>query len=295
MISLFKALSHLPWPLLYGLGGVLRFLAFNVVGYRRKTIDRNIRTMFPEADAQARTALTREFRRNFVEQAMESLKGLTMSETELIKRVSIENPEVVQPYINQKQPLLILTLHQGNVEWITQRIARFFPCPVAGIYKPLHNATADALIKEARSRYGVPIPMKSAGREILRQRKSYRCMVLAADQSPISRDKRFWHPFFSRPAPFYFGPQTIAEATNNPVVFAHPRRLRRGYYSIRWEVLAEPPYKNSGNEVLKRFIAACERSIREQPSTWWISNKKWKSPKPFEFEAFAEAEKLGKS
>jgi len=290
MISLFKALSHLPWPLLYGLGNVLRFLAFNVAGYRRKVIEKNLGIMFPDGSEAERLTITREFRRNFVDQAVEALKGFSMSEAELVKRVTIENPELLEPYIEREQPLLILTLHQANVEWIVQRIAQYFPCPVAGIYKPMHNPTADALIMEARARYGVPVAMKSAGREILRQRKAYRCMLLAADQSPISRDKRFWHPFFSRPAPFYHGPQTIAEATGNPVIFAHPRRLRRGYYSIRWEVLAEPPYSND-TSVLERFIEACERSIREQPSSWWISNKKWKSPKPFESEAFALAEK----
>lgn len=247
--------------------------------------------MFPKASAGERATITREFRRNFVEQAVEILKGFSMSEAELVERVTFENPEVIQAYIDREQPLLLLTLHQGNVEWIVQRIAQHFPCPVAGIYKPLHNATADALIKEIRSRYGEPVAMKRAAREILRQRKNYRCMVLAADQSPISRDNRFWYPFFSRPAPFYYGPQTIAAATNNPVVFAHPRRLRRGYYSIRWELLAEPPHSNDDNEVLKRFIDACERSISEQPASWWMSNRKWKSPKPFESEAFAEAEK----
>lgn len=291
MISLFKALSHLPWPLLYGVGRMLRFLAFNVVGYRRKVIDKNLGIMFPETSAAERAAIRGEFQRNFGDQAVETLKGFSMSEAELVKRVRIENPELLQPYIEREQPLLILTLHQGNIEWIVQRIAQSFPCPVAGIYKPMHSPIADALIMEARARYGVPVPMKSAGREILRQRKAYRCMLLAADQSPISRDKRFWHPFFSRPAPFYYGPQTIAEATGNPVIFAHPRRLRRGYYSIRWEVLAEAPYNSDDNAVLKRFIEACERSIREQPASWWISNKKWKNPKPFESEVFAEAEK----
>ena len=289
MISLFKALSRLPWPVLYGLGNVLRFLAFNVAGYRRKVIEKNLGIMFPNASRNERATMIRDFQRGFGDLAVEALKGLSMSEAELVKRVKVENPELLQPYIDHEQPLLILTLHQANVEWIVQRIAQYFPCPVAGIYKPMHNATADALIMAARSRYGVPVAMKRAGREILRQRKAYRCMLLAADQSPISREKRFWYPFFSRPAPFYYGPQTIAEATGNPVIFAHPRRLRRGYYSIRWEILAEAPYADN-TAVLERYIEACERSIREQPASWWISNKKWKSPKPFEAEAFAAAQ-----
>lgn len=285
MTSLIKALSRLPLPVLYGLGSLLSFIAFGLFRYRRKVIEKNLGIIFPDASAAERRRIIRAFQRNFTEQAMESLKGLSLSEAELVERVELENPELLNAYIERQQPLLIVTLHQGNVEWVTQRVAQSLPCPVAGVYKPLHNATVDALIREARSRYGTPVPMKSTAREVLRQRKAFRCMLLVADQSPISREKRFWHPFFGRPAPFYHGPQTIAEASGNPVIFVHPRRLRRGYYRLRFEVLAEPPYSGGGTEVLTRFIDACERSIREQPESWWLSNKKWKSPKPWELEA----------
>ena len=282
MIHLIKALSHLPMPVLYVLATLLRVLAFTVVGYRRKVIEKNLAIMFPNASAKERKRLKRDFERNFAETAVETLKGFSMSEEDFRQRVKVENPECLQPYIEREQSMLILTLHQTNIEWLVAAICMALPCPVAGAYKPLHSPAVDELIKAGRARFGKPVPMKSTGREVLRLRKSFRAILLAADQSPISREKRFWHPFFSQPAPFYYGPQTIAEAAQAVVVFVHPRRISRGQYSIRWEILAEPPHAGGDTKILESFIKACERSIREQPETWWMSNKKWKKPKSWE-------------
>lgn len=289
MTRLIKALSHLPFPVLYALAAVLRVLTFNVAGYRRKVIERNLGIMFPDATAAEKKKIKRDFQRYFAEAAVETLKGFTMSEEEIRERVHVENPECLQPYIEREQSMLILTLHQSNIEWLVGSICMALPCPVAGVYKPLHNPHVDAFIKAGRARFGKPVALKSTGREILRLRKSFRAILLAADQSPISREKRFWHPFFSQQAPFYYGPQAIAEATQAVVVFVHPRRLSRGRYSIRWEILAEPPHSAGGTEILERFIQACERSIREQPTTWWMSNKKWKTPKDWERQALEPA------
>lgn len=285
MNALIKALSYAPMPVLYALAACLRVLAFDIVGYRRKVMDKNLRIMFPDASDAERNRIRRAFQRNFSEAAIETLKGFSMSEDELRDRVTIENPELLAPFIEGQQSMLILTLHQSNVEWMVGRICLALPCPVAGVYKPLHNARMDSIIKAGRARFGKPVPIKNVAREVLRQRKSFRAMLLAADQSPISREKRFWHPFFSQRAPFYYGPQTIAEAGQSVVIFAHPRRISRGRYSIRWEILAEPPHTSGGTEILERFIEACERSAREQPETWWLSNKKWKKAKPWEAEA----------
>ncbi|MBB3048064.1 KDO2-lipid IV(A) lauroyltransferase [Litorivivens lipolytica] len=289
MNALITVLSRVPMPLLYGLAACLRVLAFNIIGYRRKVIDKNLRIMFPDAPESERKRIRRDFQRYFSEAAIETLKGFSMSEEELRQRVTVENPELLAPYIEKQQSMLILTLHQTNIEWLVGRICLALPCPVAGVYKPLHNEKMDRLVKAGRARFGKPVPMKQVAREVLRQRKSFRAMLLAADQSPISREKRFWHPFFGVPAPFYYGPQTIAEAGQSVVVFVHPRRISRGHYSIRWEILAEPPHENGGTDILERFIDACERSAREQPETWWLSNKKWKKPKPWEEEISQQA------
>ncbi len=285
MHLLIKTLSRLPFFVHYTLAGCAYFLLYYVARYRRKVVRRNLAGAFPELSTAELVALEKRFYRWFCDSAAEAMKGLTMTAAELEKRVVFENPELLAPYLEREESLVLLTIHQCNPEWVTQAMGNFLPCPMTGLYKPLHSKLMDELIFEARSRYGKPVPVKNTAREILRLRKSFRAMILAADQSPISREKRYWAPFFGRPAPFYFGPQSIAEATGKPLIFMHNRRLRRGYYSIRFEILAEPPYQKGGTELLDRYIAVCERSIREQPETWWWSNKKWKSPKPGELEA----------
>jgi lauroyl/myristoyl acyltransferase len=59
------------------------------------------------------------------------------------------------------------------------------------------------------------------------------------------------------------------------------RRLRRGYYTVKLSVLAEPPY-DTGTDVLisERYARALEQAIVDSPEDWLWLQKKWKYPKP---------------
>lgn len=286
MYLIIKTFSRLPFAVHYLLADLLYYPLYYLVGYRRKVVRSNLAAAFPEKSATERKAIEKRFYRFFCDNAFESLKGLTMPVSELEKRVVFENPEFLDNYLEQQTSLLLLTNHQCNIEWVVQSVGHLMPCPVTGMYKPLHSKAMDRLVFETRSRFGTPVPIKRTAREILAMRKGFRCMIIAADQSPISREKRYWRPFFHRLAPFYYGPQSVAQATGKPVVFIRSRRLGRGRYSIRFELVAEPPYTTEGGtDVLDRYIERIEAAIRDQPETWWWSNKKWKKPKPGELEA----------
>jgi Kdo2-lipid IVA lauroyltransferase/acyltransferase len=64
-------------------------------------------------------------------------------------------------------------------------------------------------------------------------------------------------------------------------VYVSMKRVRRGYYEVRLEVMAEPPYgEEAGTEIAESYARRLEATIRESPEDWlWIHNK-WKYPKP---------------
>jgi len=67
------------------------------------------------------------------------------------------------------------------------------------------------------------------------------------------------------------------------------RRERKGYYSARLNLLAEPPYlphpdrdadQATGAAIIESYARALEREIRESPADWLWIERKWKYAKP---------------
>lgn len=276
----YRLLSRVPLPLLYGVSALFAFVLYRIVRYRRSVVADNLRHAFPEYSSRELARIERGTYRHLGDLAMETLAGHGMTLADFCRRTTFENPEVLLPFKEKQQSLLLLTGHQGNWEWLSHVIGHYMGCPVDAVYKALHNRHFDAVNYETRARAGNPIPFAEAGREILRRRREYRCFAMVADQSPFKRDKRYWHEFLGRPASFYLGPQRIAEVMQYPVVFVGMTKVRRGHYSIRFEILAEPPHEKGGTAILDRYIAAVERAIRAQPETWMWSNRKWKHQPP---------------
>jgi Kdo2-lipid IVA lauroyltransferase/acyltransferase len=284
MKFIYKLLGRLPLPLLYGVSTLIAFVLYRIARYRRQVIADNLQHAFPTLGNNEKHALERRIYAHLSDLAVETLAGQGMSRAEFCRRATLENPEILQPFKERQQSLLLLTSHQGNWEWLSHVIGEYMGCPVDAVYKALHNPHFDAVNYETRARAGVPIPFSEAGREILRRRREYRCFAMVADQSPFKRDKRYWHEFLGRPASFYLGPQRIAEVMQYPVIFVAMTKQRRGYYSVRFEILAEPPYAKGSTAILDRYIDAVERAIRAQPETWMWSNRKWKHRPPADWQ-----------
>ena len=59
------------------------------------------------------------------------------------------------------------------------------------------------------------------------------------------------------------------------------KRERRGHYTVRLDVLAEPPYDEVDDALIVEQYARClERAILENPADWLWLQKKWKYAKP---------------
>lgn len=280
MPLLLRGLSRLPLPLLYLLASLARPLVQHLVRYRRATVRDNFARAFPELMASERRRLEREFYDHLCNLAAEVIAAPRLPLAELARRVRFDNPELLHPYIEQRQSLLLLTCHQGNWEWLLYAVSQLLPCPIDAVYKPLHSRAMDEFMQATRSRLGRPIPFQDAGREILRRRRDYRAFAMVADQAPFKKDKRFWTTFFGQPASFYLGPQKIAELTQCPAIFVGMRRDGRGHYRVRFTELGAPPYPKGEFDLLERYVAAIEDAVRSDPPSWLWSNRKWKHRQP---------------
>ena len=276
-----RLLSYLPLGLLYRFSDALAWLARRVIRYRRAVIVNNLRRSFPEKSSAEIRQIARAFYHNLTDVMVESLKGLTIREDELRRRVTFRNLDLIQQYYQQHQSLLLLTTHQGNWEWLLLAGCSYLPYPVDAVYKPLANPRMDTLMYQARARFGgQPIAKDRILREVLRRRNQVRAIAMVADQTPARETPRYWTDFLHQETGFYRGIEQLPQAVQYPVLFVAMKRIRRGYYEVSFAPIGQPPYKKGDLTILPNYVRQAEQLIRQQPAHWLWSHQRWKYTRP---------------
>ena len=277
-----KFLTRLPLPMLYALGSFAYFVAYHVMRWHRALAARNLGNAFPEKSPDERAALLKQSYINLGQTLAETFWGFGASAEQLAQRVAIENPEVIERYITAKVPVVVLTAHVCNWEWLLPGTAAQFGIPIDAVYKPLRVASLDKFIRDTRSRFGgKPIPIQSFLFELMRRAGEARAYAMVADQTPPRNMDKYWTRFLNQDTAFFTGADKIARFLDAPVIYIAMRRVSKGHYSVRVHVLVEPPYDYDDDlQVVERYARRLELEIRANPADWlWVHNK-WKYPKP---------------
>lgn len=278
---LIKVLSRLPLPVLYLVSDVLYLLLYDVFRYRRKLILNNLKASFPARNGREIPHIARRSFRNAMTAVFETIYALRMDKTEILQRVKINNQVLLEEAMSNGQPVIALTAHYCNWEWLLPAVATSLPYPVDGLYKPLRDPALTQLMIEVRSRFGsYPIPTTGASREIIKRRNIPRLLGLVADLAPGEDEEKYWARFLNQETAFYTGPAKIADLMDAPVVFIAMRRLRRGYYEITFEPLSSPPYTDTETQVLEPFARRLEQQILDAPEDWLWAYPRWKYSRP---------------
>src|SRR5687768_4119929 len=109
-----RLISRLPFPVLYAFSDFLFFMSFFVVRYRRKMVQKNLSSSFPEKSAAELRTIEKEFYKNLCDYGVEMLKLVTISKDELSRRMVFKHQEVPGGYKKQNQSILFLASHQFN-------------------------------------------------------------------------------------------------------------------------------------------------------------------------------------
>ena len=278
---LLKLLSRLPLPVLYLFAPLVYFVTYHLLGHRKHILFDNLRQCFPEKSEQEIVALAKRNFRNFSDVLIEMLKGISMSDEEILRRVALQNVELLIEHAKQKQPMVILTAHQCNWEWLLLAACLRLPFPLDVVYKPLENDLFEDLMLRARARFGGNlIAPENFIAAIIQRRGEAVGLVMNADQTPLKEEEKLWAKFLGRDTAFFIGSDKIARMTRAPVFFVAMRRLARGHYEAHVSELARPPFERGGYPVVERYVLALEGLVMESPEDWlWVYNK-WKYKKP---------------
>ncbi len=283
MHSLLKVLTRLPLPVMYGVGFLMYFVVFHLMRWRRDRAKDDIANAFPEMSPKERATILKDSYRNLADAVMESFWGFGASTDAIKERVTIEDPELIQRAIDRNQTLVLLAAHHGNWEWLLLAAGAHFAIPIDVVYQPQRIAALDTFLRDGRRRFGGKlIPRKEFIYALLSHNPDHpRAYALIADQTPRRQDPKYWTRFLRQDTAFFLGAGKVAKYLEAPVYFVSMRRTRRGHYTVKLEVLAEPPYEELDDAlIVENYARKLERAIIESPADWLWLQKKWKYAKP---------------
>lgn len=271
-------LHLLPEGILYLLSDLLYLLMYHVVGYRKKVVYDNLQKAFPEYDKAEIRRIAKKFYHHLSDLFLESAVFPFFSESKALKRITYKNPELLNELYGKGKQVMAVLGHYGNWEYLST-LGLAINYPVVAIYKPLKNKYFDRMVQKEREAYGViPVPMEKIARKLIEYRKNDTPVLtlFLGDQRPMYHQIQYWTKFMGRDTPMFLGTEKLARKLDAAVVFLKFRKLKRGRYEVETELICEGPEGLKPYEITERHVRILEELIREEPSYWLWSHKRWK-------------------
>ncbi|MBS0319421.1 MAG: lysophospholipid acyltransferase family protein [Proteobacteria bacterium] len=282
MAFVLRILGKLPLPVLYALGWFIAFVTFEVLRWHRKLAAGNLERSFPDLAPAARARILRRAYYNLGQTLAEAIWGWQADADALKPRVDIDNRELIDGYVANRQSVVLLASHMCNWEWLVLAACAELGIPIAPLYKTLRLPDVDRYVRDARARFGGhPIELDNLLYELTFHASEPRAFAMLADQTPPRKGPKHWRRFLHQDTAFYAGLGVIARYLDAPVIFVAMRRRARGYYGAHLTVIAEPPYDDDPEtQIIDRYAAELEREIAAAPANFLWVHRKWKYPKP---------------
>ena len=269
-------LSLLPYPLLYLLSDIIFLIMYRVIGYRKKVVFTNLRNSFPNKSKQELKKIMSDFYRHLCDIIMESVKGFTISEKQLRKRLIIKNPEFSNYFADKGQSIIFVGGHYNNWEICAQAFAMYSNHKCIGIYKPLSNAFINDKIYTSRSKYGMHLISMKQTKKSFEDGDEPKAIVFGSDQNPANPKRAHWVQFLNQDTGVLFGVERYAKEYDWPVVFVSIRKAKRGYYEVEYSLVTDNPNEEPHGKITEDFTKRLEQDIINQPQYWLWSHKRWK-------------------
>jgi KDO2-lipid IV(A) lauroyltransferase len=277
-------LSKLPMRFLYVISDVLFTFVYYVFKYRKKVVYDNLGIVFPEKSSEEKKRIAKRFFKHFTDLFMETIKAISISKKEIVKRYQYKNPELVKTYLNSGKSIAFVSAHQGNWEWFASA-PMLLNCRARGAYTSIGNQYFDKIVKASRERFGFICydsakTVKAFYEDYKQQKQSI--YLLISDQSPQLEHTIYWQEFLGVKVPFHVGAESLAKKFDLIVINSSTKRIKRGYYETEFTLISDAPKTVEPYKITDRYIALTESLIKEQPEFYLWSHKRFKHQHRFE-------------
>jgi KDO2-lipid IV(A) lauroyltransferase len=272
-------LSKLPLSVLYIKSDVLAFILYRIAGYRKKVVRENLKNAFPDKTPAERKSIEKQYYRNLADIIIEVIKWRSISREELLKRFRFENMELFHDAFKRGQGIIIAIGHCGNWEWMGTTLGLISDKKGYAVVKPLSDPRFNKYMMKLRHRLNPDstIPFKETFRRMLvTKKKELTFNVFAADQTPTRDEINYWTDFMNQDTGFFLGIEKIARSLDFTVLFVDIVREKRGYYKGVMSLISDAPSETAEYEITEGYVKSLETAIRNNPSNWLWSHRRWK-------------------
>lgn len=276
------ALSRIPFHAAQGMGRMLVKVLGPILGSRsRVCLEALERAFGSEMGPEEIRKLHKAVLSHFSEMVMEIPHILRISNANLERYVTFENPHVLEQALERGRGALMLTAHFGNWELMSVALSLRFGIRGAVIVRPMDFAPADRLFRLLRSRFGTEIiPKQRSMRRVLSALKENQPVGVLLDQN-VDWYEGVFVPFLGQWACTNKGLALVALRTQAPVIPVFSVKQPDGRYRVRMEgplALIQTGDRTSDvEENTARFTRVIERYVRSHPEQWFWFHRRWKT------------------
>jgi len=273
--------SILPFRLLYAVSDVLYVVLYHIVGYRKLTVQENLKLVFPDKSEAERQLITKRFYHHLCDMILEAIKSMSISVEDMKARFKFTNIELIKEFEKQNKSIVLMCAHYGSWEWIFI-IQTYVKFRGYAVYKRLNNIYFDKLVRGIRARYNSYLVTTKETIPTLIENKKKGVLTMngfVSDQTPKKGKAYHWNTFMGIEVPIHTGAEMLAKKLDMPVIFFSVKRIKRGFYETTFQTLAEQPNEYKNYAITDQFLKHVEQQIIEAPEYYLWTHKRWKHRK----------------
>jgi KDO2-lipid IV(A) lauroyltransferase len=255
----------------------LGHFTYRVLRIRRKIVEANLRSAFPNRDDRWVRATAAASYAHLIREAVATLRASRRGPEWVRTHVVCEGIDAVREALAAGHGVILLGGHLGNWE-LGAATPPAFGLPVLAMVRRQKNPLFDRALTAARNRLGIAVVDRHhATGETLRALRENRVSVIIADQD--ARRAGVFVPFFGRPASTARGPAVLALRARATLLVMTTFRRPDGLLHVRFEALnAEAAPGESPVEALTAaFIRRLEAGVRAAPEQYLWHHRRWKT------------------
>ena len=278
-------LSLLPLWVHYLFSDILFVVIAYVLRYRHRVISRNLSIAYPDKSDKELKKLRMQFYRHFCDILVETVKYTSITDKNIMRRMTFKNSEQVAEILNSGQSIALLLGHYGNWEWVSSLVLWVRPLvtnntAMGQIYHPLENQVINRVVLKTRDRMKSDSVAKNGTlRWIIENKRNGRPTILGYinDQVPKWENIHHWLTFLNhKDTPVFTGIERIVHSQNQAAVYIDVKRVGRGRYECEFQVITRDPSTMGEFELTDIYFQRMEQTINRAPQYWLWSHNRWK-------------------
>ena len=276
------------------MGGILAWILKNVLRYRYSVVMTNVARSFPNQGYSDPRDIVNGFYKHLGELIAETVWFAGSGYKRVCKSglVTVTNPEVLAEIYDKAPSVTVLSTHCGNWELLGGIFAYFDQSGVPYsftqdnirvVYKKLSSPVADEVFKRNRinplkkGKEQCVIESSNILRYAISHRNEKKLYIYPADQAPYrGTGRHFIGDFMSQPTYAMQGSMGVACKLGHSVLYLKMKRVRRGHYEMTFIPMCDDASKTTPEQLIRTYYDHLEQEIRETPSNWLWSHKRWK-------------------